>query len=104
MIGCSKTSQAIKAYSLSNSAWCILVVGLLKDSVNGEYHFLRLSIQEHAPEIVKYRTELEADKQYIIKTFKNLLPAVQQAIIEYSKNSIILHPQDFWFLFYKHDE
>ena len=72
-----------------------LETSLLKDSVNGEYHFLRLSIQEHAPEIVKYRTELEADKQYIIKTFKNLLPAVQQAIIEYSKNSIILHPQDF---------
>ena len=72
-----------------------LETALLNDSINGEYHFLRLSIQEHAPEVVKYRSELEVDKQYIIKTFKNLLPDVQQAIIDYSKNSIILHPQDF---------
>ena len=72
-----------------------LETALLKDSVNGEYHFLRLSIQEHAPEIVKYRTELETDKQYIIKTYKNLLPAVHEAIMEYSKNSIVLRPQDF---------
>ncbi|HEY8687706.1 MAG TPA: hypothetical protein VIM07_00615 [Chitinophagaceae bacterium] len=68
---------------------------LLKDSSNGEYHFLRLTIQEHAPKIVKYRTELETDKQYIIKSFKNLSSVVQQAIIDYSKNSKILQSQDF---------
>lgn len=72
-----------------------LETALLKDSSNGEYHFLRLTIQEHAPKIVKYRAELENDKQYIIKSFKNLSPVVQQAIIDYSKNSKILHPQDF---------
>ncbi len=72
-----------------------LETALLKDSSNGEYHFLRLAIQEHAPEIVKYRTEIETDKQYIKRSFKNLSSAVQQAIIDYSKNSKILHPQDF---------
>jgi hypothetical protein len=68
---------------------------LLKDSSNCEYHFLRLTIQEHAPKVVKYRSELEKDKQYILKYFRNLSPVVQQAIIDYSKNSKILTPEDF---------
>ena len=71
-----------------------LETALLKDSSNGEYHFLRLTIQEHAPKIVKYRAELETDAQYIKKSFNNLSPVVQQAIIDYSKNSKILNPED----------
>jgi len=72
-----------------------LETAISKDSSNGEYHFLRLTIQEHAPKIVKYRTELETDKQYIKRTFENLPPPVQQAIRDYSKNSKILQSQDF---------
>ncbi|HEY5370648.1 MAG TPA: hypothetical protein VIJ75_16810 [Hanamia sp.] len=68
---------------------------LLKDSGNCEYHFLRLTIQEHAPKVVKYSAELENDKQYILKYFKDLSPIVQQVIINYSKNSKILNPADF---------
>jgi hypothetical protein len=68
---------------------------LLKDSTNGEYHFLRLIIQEHAPRIVKYSTDLEKDRHYIHHTFKNLSPAVRQAILDYSKKSKILRPEDF---------
>jgi hypothetical protein len=72
-----------------------LETALLKDSSNGEYHFLRLTIQEHAPKIVKYRAEIENDKQFILKSFKNLLPVVQQAILDYCKNSKILNQEDF---------
>jgi len=72
-----------------------LETALLKDSDNGEYHFLRLTIQENAPKIVKYRSELETDKQQIKKSFKNLSSVVQQAILDYSKSSKILHPKDF---------
>lgn len=71
---------------------------LLKDSENGELHFLRLMIQEHAPKIVKYSTNLESDKLIVRNTFNTLSPVVQQAIIDYSKNSNILHTQDFHFL------
>lgn len=67
---------------------------LRKDSTNGEYHFLRLIIQEHAPRIVKYSADLEKDRLYIRSTFKSLSPAVKQAIIDYSKKSKILHPED----------
>jgi hypothetical protein len=63
-----------------------------KDNV--EFHFLRFAIQEHAPKIVKYHTDLEDDKKIIIKAYKNLSPAVQHAIMDYTKNSKLLQPAD----------
>jgi len=71
-----------------------LETSLLTDSTNGEYHFLRLMIQENAPKIVKYHNDLEIDKLYIEKSFKSLSPVVQNAIINYSKNSKILNSSD----------
>ncbi len=71
-----------------------LETALLNDEGNAEYHFLRLIIAENAPKIVKYRKDLEADKELVIKAYKNLPPVVQQAVMDYSKNSKVLHPQD----------
>ena len=88
----SKASEKLKLFKKGRIK---LETALLKDSSNGEYHFLRLTIQEHAPKIVKYRTEIENDKQFILKSFKNLLPVVQQAILDYCKNSKILNQEDF---------
>ena len=67
---------------------------LIKDSTNGEYHFLRLTIQEHAPRVVKYFKDLEKDRHYIQVTFKDLSPAVQKAILDYCKHSKTLHAED----------
>jgi len=67
---------------------------ILADKDNVEYHFLRFAIQEHAPKIVKYRADIEADKQIIIKAYKNLSPVVQHAIMDYTKNSKLLLPSD----------
>jgi hypothetical protein len=72
-----------------------LETAILNDKDNGEYRFLRLVIEEKAPKIVKYSHDLEADKEQIKRTFKNLPPVVQNAIIDYSKGSKILSPQDF---------
>ncbi|HEX9512886.1 MAG TPA: hypothetical protein VF939_20490 [Puia sp.] len=72
-----------------------LETSLARDSANGEYHFLRLIIQEHAPRIVKYSADLEKDSQIVHHTFKSLSPAAKQAIIDYSKKSKILRPEDF---------
>lgn len=68
---------------------------LMRDSTNGEYHFLRLTIQEHAPRTVKYFKDLEKDSHYVHNTFMDLPPVIQKAIIDYSKNSKILRPEDF---------
>ncbi len=67
---------------------------LLNDKDNPEFRFLRFAIQEHAPKIVKYNKDLEADKQFILKEYKNLPSVVQQAILSYTKNSKILKAQD----------
>jgi len=71
-----------------------LETALLKNNNNCEFHFLRLTIQEHAPKIVKYKAQLDIDKQFIIKSFRSLSPDIQEVIRDYSKNSKILNPQD----------
>jgi hypothetical protein len=65
------------------------------DKDNTEYHFLRLTIQEHAPHIVKYYHQIDIDKDYVIKGYKNLPLEVQDAVKDYCKNSKVLNLQDF---------
>ncbi|NCD69283.1 hypothetical protein [Mucilaginibacter agri] len=67
----------------------------MADSNNAEFRFLRLGIQEHAPKVVKYSSNIQVDKAYIKEHFKSLSPVVQHAVIEYSKTSKVLHPEDF---------
>ncbi|HEY0244228.1 MAG TPA: hypothetical protein VGC01_01585 [Mucilaginibacter sp.] len=72
-----------------------LETAIAGDEENVEYHFLRLIIEEKAPKIVKYHNDLETDKEIIINAYKNLPAVVQQAIIDYSKTSKVLHATDF---------
>jgi hypothetical protein len=65
----------------------MLEIALAKDSSNGEYHFLRLIIQENAPGVVHYNKEVEKDCQFVYRSFKLLSPVVQKAILDYSKHS-----------------
>ncbi|MBB3054050.1 hypothetical protein [Mucilaginibacter gotjawali] len=72
-----------------------LETALLADNENTEFHFLRLAIEEHAPKIVKYHADIESDKLIIQKNFKGLSPVVQHAILDYCKNSKVLHAANF---------
>ncbi len=81
--------------NLFKSGYKKLETELVLDSSNVEYHFLRLSIQEHAPKIVKDHDQLEHDGAYIKKYFKNLSEVVQKAVIDSSKTSNVLNLQDF---------
>ena len=63
---------------------------IASDKENTEYRFLRLIIQEHAPKIVKYKSNLEEDSQLIRSNFSSLSPPLQQIILDYSKKSKIL--------------
>lgn len=67
----------------------------LENSISGnrnntEFRFLRLIIQEQAPKIVKYRSNLDEDKQNILANFKNLSPILQQVMQNYSEKSTVL--------------
>ncbi len=74
-----------------------LEMALRDDEDNGEYRFLRITIQEHAPHVVKYYKELEKDSHFLEKHFKTLSPAVQKAILDYCKNSKVLKQENFQF-------
>lgn len=64
-----------------------LETSIKKDNDNTEYCFLRLIIQEHAPKAVDYKKNIDQDSKLIRSNYKNLPPAVQQAIADYSKKS-----------------
>jgi hypothetical protein len=72
----------------------LMEIGLLEDNQNAEFHFLRLTIQEHAPKILKYHGDIERDKIAVQKSFKDLSPVVQHAILEYCKQSKVLHAEE----------
>ena len=69
-----------------------LEAAIKKDKENAEFSFLRLIIQEHAPKIVEYRNNINADVSAIRSNFKTLSPVIQQAIYDYSKKSKVLKP------------
>ena len=71
-----------------------LETALATDSNNGEYHFLRLIIQEHAPAVVHYHKDEESDSAFIYRAFKTLPPVVQKAIRDYCPHSKLLHAKD----------
>jgi len=66
-----------------------------RDSTNVEYRFLRILIQENAPKIVNYNREIKKDASYLRKNYKNLPDIVQKALLNYSKTSKELKPEDF---------
>jgi len=68
---------------------------LMNDPDNTEYHFLRLAIEEHAPKIVRYHADIEADKMIVQNNYKDLSPTVQHAILDYCKKSKVLRAEDF---------
>jgi hypothetical protein len=72
-----------------------LETAILNNPDNTEYHFLRLAIEEHSPKIVRYHADIEADKVIVKQNFKSLSPVVQHAILDYCKNSKVLHTEDF---------
>jgi hypothetical protein len=72
-----------------------LELAIHKDSLNAEFRFLRMMIQEHAPSILEYAGDLQRDKEYIRKNFSTLPASTQQAVLEYSRKSKIIKPADF---------
>ncbi len=88
-------TRAKDKLSLFKAGRLKLEASITKDKENAEFRFLRIIIQEHAPKIVNYRSELEKDSQLIRANYKSLPPIVQQAIADYSKRSSVLKPSYF---------
>lgn len=72
---------------------------LLEDEIksnpqNTEFRFLRLAIQEHAPNILKYNKELDEDKEAIVSGFDKLDAELKGVITDYARDSKILKEAD----------
>nr|WP_295930178.1 hypothetical protein [uncultured Dyadobacter sp.] len=72
---------------------------LLEDEINSnpgntEFRFLRLTVQEHAPGILKYNKEIDADKQAVVSGFDKLDADLKTVITDYARDSKVLKESD----------
>jgi hypothetical protein len=84
--------KAKEKLSLFKAGRIKLETAIKNSKNNTEFYFLRLIIQEHAPRLVEYRSNIESDAASIRSNFKSLSPVIQQAINDYSKKSKVLKP------------
>lgn len=88
----TETKEKLKLFKEGHKA---LELSIYKDTANVEYRFLRIVIQENAPKIVNYNKEIKTDAGYLRKNYKSLSQGLQRVMIEYSKTSKELKPEDF---------
>ncbi len=65
------------------------------DSLNVEYRFLRLIIQENSPPIMRYKSELEKDKSHILDNYNKIEAYLRLEIKKYSSTSLMLRESVF---------
>lgn len=68
---------------------------IAKNKLNAEYRFLRLLIQENAPSILSYNANIQEDSKMVKDHYAHLNPDTQKAVLDYSKKSKALKPEDF---------
>lgn len=72
----------------------LLEAAIKKYPQNAEYRFIRLTIQEHAPKILKYNKNITEDKALIIKEYSELQSTKKSYILDYAKQSEVLTTAD----------
>lgn len=72
----------------------LLEAEISRNPDNAEYRFIRLTIQEHAPGILKYNKNLREDKELIISNYKRLSEELRKVIRNYSLNSKVIKTID----------
>lgn len=67
----------------------ILEKALKSEPNNAEIHLIRLSIQENTPKLLKYKGNIEEDKNLIVTSFDNQSKEVKECIKKYVKLSAV---------------
>ncbi len=80
--------------TLSKEGIAIIEAEIQKNPSNIEYRFIRLTIQENIPPILKYRKNIQEDKQKIIGGFKRQPETLKTIIRNYAKQSRFLDSRD----------
>jgi hypothetical protein len=82
----AKTAKDKKEFFQEGVA--IIEAAVASKPENIELRFIRLSVQENAPKIVKYRDAMEADKNFILQHFSELKGgSLKKMIQKYVKDS-----------------
>jgi hypothetical protein len=84
-----------KKLKLFKKGHALLEKAVEADEDNPEFRFLRLMIQENAPGMLNYNDNIKTDRELLQSTFKSLPPELQETIIEYSKTSKVITPENF---------
>jgi hypothetical protein len=87
-----KTPEA--KLSAFKTGYRLLETEISKSPQNAEFRFLRLAIQEHAPEILKYNKNLQEDRKIIKDGYRKLDSVIQVYIQKYSLKSKVLTEDD----------
>ncbi len=63
---------------------------ILQNPTNTEYRLIRLILQEQTPPFLKYKINLEEDKQFIIAAYPTAKEQLKKRILNYSGKSMVL--------------
>lgn len=76
---------------LFKSGVALLENEITKSSKEVEFRFLRLTVQENCPKILKYNQNINEDIDVIIKGYSHLNKELKKVILDYAKNSKTLN-------------
>lgn len=65
----------------------LLETAIEKDQQNVEWRFLRLIIQENAPKLLGYNSNIQEDSVFIKEHFNTLSTLLQEIILDYANSS-----------------
>lgn len=86
--------SAAKKIEVFKDGHKMLEAAIKKYPENTEYRFIRLTIQEHAPKILKYNKNLEEDKALVVKGYGNMASKTRSYVLDYAQQSEILKVKD----------
>ncbi len=61
---------------------------------NVEFRFIRLTIQENAPKILKYNKDIVEDKKAIIEGYKKMDSKTRAYVMDYARGSTLLNASE----------
>lgn len=85
---------AAKKIEVFKAGHQLLEKAIKEDPQNVEYRFIRLTIQENAPKILKYNKQIAEDKALIIKGYRKMSKAIRAYVLDYAQQSAILTAED----------
>lgn len=73
----------------------LLDKAIKRDPSNAEYRFIRLTIQEKAPRILKYNKNIAEDKRILVAGYKSMRSSTRSYVLDYAHSSEQLKVSDF---------